>query len=222
VTREIALTTQVVPDKPATLAAALAAFQSSLPKIAKDAIVNAGAIRYKYADLAGVSAVVLPLLGSVGLSFNARPTVNEQGQFVLAYELLHTSNESRTGQYPLPDVRDPKQIGSAITYARRYALCSVVGVAPDEDDDGTKAADGVRQQREPAPLVNQQQHRKMQGLWRDLGYGGESNRDKRLHITARILGMEELATSAALSGPQAERVIEALEQKKREQEEAAP
>jgi hypothetical protein len=33
-------------------------------------------------------------------------------------------------------VGDAKAAGSAITYARRYALCAALGIAPDEDDDG--------------------------------------------------------------------------------------
>jgi len=119
----------------------LAAFQKALPKIAKGNTADAGTYKFKYADLADISAAVLPLLGEHGLSFSARPTLDEGGRFVLAYELLHVSGESRTGAYPLPPSGSPQQIGSAITYARRYALCAVTGVAADEDDDGQAAKD---------------------------------------------------------------------------------
>jgi hypothetical protein len=69
------------------------------------------------------------------------PTVTEDGRFVLAYELRHTSGELINGSYPLPDPTrtTPQQVGSALTYARRYTLCCVTGVVPDEDDDGTVA-----------------------------------------------------------------------------------
>ena len=123
----------------ANLATALAAFQKALPKIGKGSVADAGTYKFKYADLADVSAAVLPLLGEHGLSFSARPTLDEGGRFVLAYELLHASDERRTGSYPLPASGSPQQIGSAITYARRYALCAVTGVAADEDDDGQAA-----------------------------------------------------------------------------------
>jgi ERF superfamily len=132
----------------ATLAEALAAFQANLPAVVKAATAKVKGqtkdgrpfeYEYGYADLADVSAVVLPLLGSLGLSFSAKPTLNADGKFVLAYRLLHVSGDSDEGEYPLPSGGTAQELGSAITYARRYALCSVVGVAPDKDDDGAAA-----------------------------------------------------------------------------------
>lgn len=132
----------------ANLASALAAFQKALPKISKGSTADAGTYKFKYADLADISAAVLPLLGEHGLSFSARPTLDEGGRFVLAYELLHVSGDSRSGAYPLPASGSPQQIGSAITYSRRYALCAVTGVAADEDDDGQAVKDtAVRPER---------------------------------------------------------------------------
>ena len=127
------------------LASALAAFQAKLPDVIKTQTATVqmktgGTYKYNYAGLPAVSSVVLPLLGAVGLSFTAKPTFNEHGKFVLAYRLLHSSGESDGGEYPLPQSGTAQEIGSAITYARRYALCSVVGVAPDEDDDGAAAS----------------------------------------------------------------------------------
>jgi len=127
----------------ATLAEALAAIQADLPEIrkagtAKVPTKTGGSYSYTYADLAAVTRVILPRLGKVGLSWTTRPTLVD-GRFVLAYKLLHTSGEAEEGMYPLPDRGSPQEIGSAITYARRYALCSVTGVAPDDDDDGAAA-----------------------------------------------------------------------------------
>lgn len=125
-----------------SLAAALAAFQANLPTIGKGETAkvqtkDGGSYSYSYADLADVSAFVLPLLAKQGLSFAARPAYDGD-RFVLAYQLLHTSGESLDGAYPLPNAT-PQQVGSAITYARRYCLCAVTGVAPDDDDDGQAA-----------------------------------------------------------------------------------
>jgi hypothetical protein len=115
---------------------ALANLQAELPKVGKNATAQYG----KYADLADVSAVVLPLLGKYGLAFMAKPTM-DGGSFGLAYSLVHTSGEREDGFYPLPVNGNSQQLGSAITYARRYSLCAVTGVAPDEDDDGAAAKD---------------------------------------------------------------------------------
>lgn len=122
-----------------TLAAALAKFQSELPHLNKGNTANTGTYSYRYADLADVSTLVLPLLGKHGLSFSAKPTLDETGRFVLEYTLRHEAGECDTGRYPLNASGTPQQIGSSITYARRYALCSVTGIAPDEDDDGAQA-----------------------------------------------------------------------------------
>jgi ribosomal protein S20 len=54
---------------------------------------------------------------------------------------LHTSGEKVSGEYPLPTGGSPQALGSAITYARRYCLCAVTGVAADDDDDGAAATE---------------------------------------------------------------------------------
>src|SRR5690348_11073501 len=116
---------------PATLAAALAKLQADLPdidkrKTAKVPTKNGGEYSYKYADLADITKKVYPLLGTYGLSFTAKPTRAADGEFVLAYALLHVTGEREEGEYPLPDPMQSKaqEIGSAITYARRYSFCS--------------------------------------------------------------------------------------------------
>lgn len=129
-------------DRPDTLAAALAQLQTKLPEIRKSEVANVqttkGAYSYTYANLAGISAQIMPLLGELGLSFIAKPTFSD-GRFVLAYSLLHASGQREDGEYPLPTSGTPQAIGSAITYGRRYCLCSVTGVAPEDDDDGAAA-----------------------------------------------------------------------------------
>lgn len=140
-----------------SLAAALSAFQAELPAVKKGATGQVpGKGKYKYADLSDLSAAVLPLLGKHGLSWMTMPTVNENGAFVLRYELLHTSGEARTGDFPLHG-NDNWSIGSSLTYGRRFCLSAVTGVAADEDDDGA-AAQGTppaQRQKPPGPTADQ-------------------------------------------------------------------
>lgn len=139
----------------AALYAALAKFQAELPAISTNHTVKTEKYTYEYADLAAVSAVVLPLLAKHGLAFTSRPTVIE-GKFVLAYKLTHEAGGSESGEYPLTSGA-PQSVGSAITYARRYALYAVTGVFPSgEDDDGQRAETGYRHQRGEAPRGNEQ------------------------------------------------------------------
>ena len=154
-------------EKYESLAAALAAFQADLPTVGKNATGQVGQNRnYKYADLGDLNSAVLPRLAAVGLSFSAKPTLNEAGRFVLAYVLRHVSGESDGGEWPLPDSGNSQAMGSAVTYARRYALQAVTGVAPDDDDDGRAAGEyhhraarqqprNGAQQRRPQPPADQ-------------------------------------------------------------------
>lgn len=132
------------------LAVALAAVQAQLPKVGKSQTAkvqtNKGpAYSYDYANLADCSRAIMPLLGANGLSFSAKPTMTPNG-FVLRYCLRHVSGDEDTGEYPLPDPlhSGAQALGSAITYARRYVLCAVTGLAPDADDDDGAAANTAR------------------------------------------------------------------------------
>jgi hypothetical protein len=153
-----------IPSSPrGRLAAALAAFQAALPRIGKDETADTGSYTYSYADLASVSRAVLPVLAGHGLSFTAFPTVLD-GKFVLHYRLLHTSGEAMEGVYPLAG-GNAQAVGSAITYARRYALCAVTGVAPDDDDDAAAATQEATTQfpEQPSELANARET--VRGAW---------------------------------------------------------
>lgn len=144
---------QVLPESPpASLAEALAALQAKLPHIGKDKTAKVQTkdnrnYTYDYANLASILTALKSLMGPLGLAFTAKPTTvfrdNGDREFVLEYKLIHApSGESDAGEWPLPDPlrTTPQQVGSAITYARRYCLCAVLGIAPDDDDDDGQAA----------------------------------------------------------------------------------
>lgn len=131
-----------MPEPPDNLAAALITLQTKLPRITKDDEAQVGTRTYAYANLATIHDAVMPLLCELGLTWTCRPTLLDTGTFVLAYSLRHAaSGEQETGDYPLPTSGSPQQIGSAITYARRYTLTAVLGIAPAEDDDDGQGAE---------------------------------------------------------------------------------
>lgn len=124
------------------LAAALAAVQAEMPVVAKTKTANVptrggGSYRYTYADLADVSAAALPLLSRNGLAFVCHPREASDG-YELAATLSHVSGESITGALPLHG-NSPQELGSAITYARRYLLGCLTGIVTDDDDDARTA-----------------------------------------------------------------------------------
>jgi hypothetical protein len=150
-------------ENEAAFNAALSAFQAEIPTVGKDHTANVptkagGSYSYSYADLTSITERALPLLAKHGLSFSARPGMNEQHGFVLKYELRHKEGHCTTDFYPLPDPSkcSPQEIGSALTYARRYSLCAATGIAPGgEDDDGATAVTArsapVQQRTTPEP-----------------------------------------------------------------------
>jgi hypothetical protein len=117
------------------LTADLIKVQGSLPNIKKDAKGNYG----KYVTLDAIHESVLPLLSKHNLAWVTMP-VDLDGDAYLDYKLMHTSGERLEGSMKL-NVSQPtmQQLGSAITYAKRYAICAVLGVTADDDDDAESA-----------------------------------------------------------------------------------
>lgn len=110
--------------------------------------------RSKYADLPAVRAAALPLLNANGIAVSQKPLF-EDGVFKLVTMLVHESGEWMRGDYLLPMNGRPQEIGSAITYARRYSIAAMVFISADEDDDANAAeaahkAEPVRTPPKPA------------------------------------------------------------------------
>jgi hypothetical protein len=96
--------------------------------------------RSRYADLAAVRDAIIPVFNKHGLSIIQAPTDDGFAGFHLDTILIHSSGESMSWSFPLPhDVNKMQSIGSAISYARRYTLSAIAGVASEEDDDGNAA-----------------------------------------------------------------------------------
>lgn len=235
------------------LALALTKVQGKLPKLERDRTVevkqkSGDTYSYSYVTLANLSDAILPLLAENGLSFVAMPGAGSDGKMCLTYHLMHESGESLTGEFPLSAEGGIQALGGRITYARRYCLAAIVGVAADEDDEGRLSQDSAprtaqraarqqpaaeppagrtAQRRAPRPgvapelpgedptgPVGADQHRHMRALWRDLGFDGDENRENRLTITAKILGLPDLNSSSDLTRAQADLVIGALRERK--------
>jgi len=97
-----------------------------------------------YAGLPSVLEVVLPILHSHELYIVQSP-ISEESRVGVRTTIAHISGESITGEFTMTLAKnDPQGAGSAITYARRYALVSMLGLNVDEDDDGNAASTPVK------------------------------------------------------------------------------
>jgi hypothetical protein len=107
----------------------------------------------KYADLSSVWDAIRKALSDNGLSVIQSPEDAENGITVESM-ILHSSGQWIKSRYTMPVSKlDAQAVGSAITYARRYALAAMIGVAP-EDDDGNKAVSAKPAINEPKNLPN--------------------------------------------------------------------
>jgi hypothetical protein len=121
------------------LAAALAKAQGAMANAAKDK--SNPHFKSRYADLASVWDACRDALSANGLAVVQLVSVADKASVAVETRLLHASGQSLSSMLALPVAQPTAQgIGSAITYARRYALAAMVGVAPDEDDDGNEAS----------------------------------------------------------------------------------
>ena len=119
------------------IAAALAAAQAQMGKALKSA--SNSHFKNKYADLSSVVDATMPALNANGIAVIQPMQESETGRVVMT-KFIHTSGEVLECAIPLIVAKNDMQgLGSAITYARRYGLMSLAGIAP-EDDDGNAAA----------------------------------------------------------------------------------
>lgn len=208
------------------LAEALAAFQGEAPTVHKDKTAtvptkSGGQYKYSYADLADVAAAAYPILARHGLSFSCAPGIID-GKPVVRGILMHSSGESIEGMLPMPG-STPQEIGSSLTYARRYLLGCLTGIVTDADDDGALASGAKRPPRkpaEPAPrhsprpaevetgeLITPAQMRKLHATLGDLGL--HDDRDEALRQIGGIIG-RQLDSTKDLTVTEASKVIDQL------------
>ena len=143
-------------DTTNTIAAALAKAQAKMGKALKDS--TNPAFRSKYADLGNVMDACLPALNECGISV-IQPFRNIEGQNYVETILLHESGEQLSCAIPLlVNKNDMQGLGSAMTYARRYGLMCMAGIAP-EDDDGNAAASAPPPKQHVKPEAQKPQER---------------------------------------------------------------
>lgn len=100
---------------------------------------SGGSYKFKYATLDHILESVRKPLTDNGLWFT-QTLANGDGKYRLVTTLMHTSGEWVESEQPLFLTDQSNQaFGSALTYAKRYALAGMLGIAADEDDDANHA-----------------------------------------------------------------------------------
>ena len=129
----------------ASLYQALAAAQAEMGPALKDSVNPA--FKSRYADLASVMAACIPALSAHGIAV-LQPPCDVDGQRCVKTILAHESGETVECAVPLiVSKNDMQGYGSAVTYARRYGLMAMAGIAPDDDDGNAAVASAPKQEQ---------------------------------------------------------------------------
>lgn len=204
-------------DSITKLATALVAVQAEMtnaPKETKGQVGNQ--VRY-YTDLPTLADLVRPILAKHGLAYLQFPSDGSGSIVSLTTRLLHESGEWMEDILTMPAGQGAQGVGSALTYARRYALMAVLGIAAD-DDDGAAASQGARQPKpkarqdppegpQTAKAITPAQLTKLGASFTDNGI---TDRDARLAYVEHVVG-RPVGSSKDISAKEAGAVIDALE-----------
>jgi len=170
------------------------------------------------------------VLNDAGIAITQFPGVNEQGQPVIRTTLTHgATGQELSFEMPLfPDKPGMQAYGSAITYGRRYAWASAIGIASEEDTDGNvpgskpdQTGSKPDQPEKPVRMATAPQKAKMGILVKELAAsdtqlpaefsGAETWTDVlRMHLNEEY----GVTTRTDLTAEQASKVIDWLEELK--------
>lgn len=133
-------TNMIRSDTTKELFTAYAKFQGEMPIVSMDSVVDvkpkdSAPYSFRYATLTAIVEAAKPFLSKNGLAVTQ---LVEDGSITTI--LTHSSGEFIGSITPFGFApSNPQKLGSLITYLRRYAYSSILGIVSDEDDDGNAA-----------------------------------------------------------------------------------
>lgn len=170
----------------------------------------------RYADLASVWDACRAQLSANGVAVVQSPGEAAEGKISVTTLLAHSSGEWFKGYLTIPLSKvDAHGYGSATTYARRYALAAMVGVAPEDDDGnaaikpGDDAAPNNGKRRELLRPISAEQVEDIEALILDVGAD-----------RAKLLSYLKISDITDITTDNFERVKAVIEKKRKPAQEA--
>jgi hypothetical protein len=123
---------------------AIALAKLEFPKILANRTVSVGKYSFTYAELEEITAAITPILSTNQLVLISQ--IRQNGtQLILITSIRHSSGEFVESHYPLPsEFADPKQLGAAISYGRRYNTMCLLEISTIEPSDSNAIAEQQR------------------------------------------------------------------------------
>ena len=151
-----------------------------------------GARQFRYAPLSGGLEIVRKTLGQHEIAAVQTTAIDQAAGIInLTTVLAHSSGEWIASDWPVCSVAEterPHRMGAALTYARRYALFTLVGITGEDDLDAPDLINPV------------QQPEMLRSKGNSVGNGGQASSKRRAgHARANKFNSPQSELSAALS-----------------------
>lgn len=214
-------------DQIDAISAAWVTASAAMPAVPKRTKGQVGNATRFYADLATVIETVQPVLAANGLAFLQGLSDGDK-VLTCTTRLLHISGQWIEDSLTLPTGQNTAQAcGSTATYAKRYSLSALLGLATDDDDGAAASKPAAAARKAAAPLAVVPAERPPAGVDAttgeielatdkqvqriQIGMNGRGTRDEKLQWLADFVG-RPLTTSKHLTRVEAGKVIDHLEQ----------
>ncbi len=189
---------QLTGGKTPDLAKAYVAFWGAVANVVKDA--QNPHLKNNYASLEATMAVVKPALAANGLALLTIPGVVRDGNVTITTMLVHSSGQAWTFSTDIPlgekidkktNLRKPagpQEMGSCISYGRRYITQAISGMAA-VDDDGEAASSVASDDEREEDTAN--------------AAGAISDLEARIGASTTVEGLQELKAAVSATGDKA-------------------
>jgi hypothetical protein len=143
-------------EKIGAIAAAIVKAQAEMPKLLADS--DNPYYKSKYIALADLIKEVRPVLAKYGLAVIQGVSGDGEKSVIITTRIIHESGEWIEEAFTMPVVAKgskeatPQDYGAAVTYARRYSLAGILGVASEEDDDANSISHPIERAAPPKPM----------------------------------------------------------------------
>lgn len=110
----------------------------------------------RYADLSYIFSIAFPILSKHGLSISQEEQESKDASVVLVTVLRHSSGQYISSRSRFtPQKADPQSFGSALNYRKRYAVCSLLGIAVSSDSVEDDAEEIMKDTRNEVGVIGE-------------------------------------------------------------------